>query len=179
MFEFLYLGNLIPSKGIPDLLEACHLLSECSPDFICHIAGADTKEMSAESIRTQYKLPQIIIHGAVCGQKKMGLWQRAQALVFPTHYHNECFPLVILEAMQQGLPVISTPMGAIPDMVIHEQTGLLIPSQDSKALFHAMLRLMSSGDLTRKLGEAAATSYRKYFTFCNFENNLIRILAES
>ena len=179
MFEFLYLGNLIPAKGIPELLEACHLLSECSPDFICHIAGADTKELSAETIRTHHKLPQLIIHGAVSGQNKLALWQRAQALVFPTNYHNECFPLVILEAMQQGLPVIITPVGAIPDMIIHEKTGLLIPTQDSKALFHAMLRLMNSGNLARKLGESAATHHRKYFTFCNFENNLIRILAES
>ncbi len=179
MFEFLYLGNLIPDKGIPELLEACHLLAECSPDFICHIAGADTIEMSAETIKERHKLPQLIIHGAVSGQTKMALWKQAQALVFPTYYHNECFPLVILEAMQQGLPVISTPVGAIPDMVIHEQTGLLIPTHDSKALFHAMRRLMHSDRLARKLGESAATIYRKYFTFSNFENNLIRILAES
>ena len=55
--------------------------------------------------------------GKKYGDYKYEIFQSSDIFVFPTFYHNECFPLVLLEAMMFGLPVISTSEGGIPDIV--------------------------------------------------------------
>lgn len=69
------------------------------------------------------------------------LYERCDALVLPTR--ADCFSLASIEAMATGLPVISCPIGGIPEIVEHEQTGLLVPPDDGRALLatiHALVR---------------------------------------
>ena len=72
--------------------------------------------------------------GPKFGAQKSAILQHADIFVFPTYYPNECFPLVLLEAMQQHLPIISTHEGGIPEMVMQGRNGMLVEASDKTAL---------------------------------------------
>lgn len=178
--NFLYLGNLIPEKGVLVLLEACRILAKEHKTFRCHIVGAGTKALCVEECRTLVENLNLVdvveVHGPLYGDEKEKMWERCDVFVFPTFYHNECFPLVILEAMQHALLVIATPVGAIPDMVIDEKTGHLVPIQDVKALSDTMLLIMNNTSLLRRMGERGHERYLDNYTTKHFEENLTDIL---
>lgn len=180
MIHFLFLGNLIPSKGVPILLEACRFLREKGLSFHCHIAGAPTGEMSLEQARHMMQERSlttcVTLYGGVYGNNKEELFKQCHVFVFPTQYPNECFPLVLLEAMQHALPIIATPVGAIPDMVEDGVSGLIIPEQDAKALAEAMQGFIEHPERIRSMGEAARERFLGKYTKTHFEQNLINIL---
>ncbi len=183
MTHFLFLGNLILSKGILVLLDACGQLARLEREFHCNIVGAGTKELSLASLQKEIAQnglkEHVTTYGAKYGQEKESFWQQANAFILPTFYGNECFPLVILEAMQHALPVISTPVGAIPDMVDEGVTGLLVPTGDAGALARAMRRLMDAPEAARAMGRAGLARFLERHTTQQFEHNLLRILQDA
>lgn len=180
MIHFLFLGNLIPSKGVPILLEACRILREKGLSFHCHIAGAPTGKMSLEQARhivqERSLTTCVTLYGGVYGNNKEELFKQCHVFVFPTQYPNECFPLVLLEAMRHALPIIATPVGAIPDMVEDGVTGLIIPEQDAEALAEAMQSFIEHPERIRSMGEAARERFLHSYTADHFEQRLLRIL---
>jgi glycosyltransferase involved in cell wall biosynthesis len=89
------------------------------------------------------------------------LMRAADALLYPTLADNH--PLVLLEAAAQELAVASFAAGGVPEIVRHEETGLLAPPGDDKAFAHAALRLLSDSGLARRLGRAARDRGEKRF----------------
>lgn len=180
--EFLYLGNLIPEKGVLVLFEACRYLVHEGKPFRCHIVGAGTKKLSVDDCRAlvdDFNLSDLVeVHGPLYGEEKEKMWKQCDVFVFPTFYHNECFPLVILEAMQHSLPVIATPVGAIPDMVIEGKSGMLVPTNDAQALANAILEIIRNPDLIVKMGSGGKLRYQERFTTNQFEETLLSVLSE-
>ncbi len=180
MFEFIFLGNLVVEKGVDVLLSACRELQGSSCRFTCHIVGASSEHYSVESCRSAVEAiglqAHVCVHGPLYGRDKEDMLQRVQAMVFPTFYHNECFPFVILEAMKYGLPVISTEEGAIPDMVIHGENGLLVEKRNSKALAAAMQQLAENPELAAQMGRKGRSLYEAAFTQSAFEQRVCDIL---
>jgi glycosyltransferase involved in cell wall biosynthesis len=76
----------------------------------------------------------------------------------------EGLPLVVLEAMSQGVPVVATDVGGMPEAVIDGETGLLIPPRDPAALTAAITRILGDADLTLRMRQAALTRFRQRFT---------------
>ena len=168
-------------KGVLVLLQACEELKKVNQDFVCHYVGAAGKEMSLEqfgALVAERKLKeQVKIHGPLYGAEKEAMLSRVDALVFPTYYHNECFPFVILEAMKAGLPVISTEEGAIPDMVVNGENGLLVARKDAVALAEAMQQLAENRELAAKMGACGKERYEAQYKaehFINAVRNLLR-----
>ena len=181
MMHFLTISNLNSSKGTWTLLEACrHLQERGVHDFRVHFVGAGTAEISEEAFRgaieTQGLSGVAQYHGRLYGEEKERLLQKGDVFVHPTL--NDCFPLVLLEAMQHALPIIATPVGAIPDMVEDGVSGLIIPDQDAKALAEAMQGFIEHPERISSMGEAALDRFRKYFTKSFFEKRLTIILKE-
>lgn len=180
MFEFLYLGNLMVEKGVLVLLQACEELRRECPEFICHFVGAASMDMGLDEFRAQVAERQlqgnVIVHGPLYGADKEAMLSRVGALVFPTYYHNECFPFVILEAMKAGLPVISTEEGAIPDMVVNGESGLLVARKDCTALAGAMRSLMENRQLALKMGACGKEHYEARFKTEHFINTVRDLL---
>ena len=178
--HFLTISNLNSSKGTWILLEACRLLQERgAPDFCVHFVGAGTAKISEEDFRgtidTQGLCGVAQYHGSLYGEEKERLLQQADVFVHPTL--NDCFPLVLLEAMQHALPIIATPVGAIPDIVEDGVTGLIVPEQDAKALAEAMQSFIEHSERIRSMGEAARERFLHSYTADHFEQRLLRILA--
>ena len=105
-------------------------------------------------------------------------WKDADIFVFPTYYHNECFPLVILEAMEQGLPVISTNEGGIRDEVKDGKNGFVVKPQDAVALADAIQRLQDDKDARQTMGAEGRRMFKEQFTMECFENNIKGILID-
>ena len=141
--EYLYLGNLMIGKGIYILLDACEKLKTEFQQFTCHFAGAETSELSMQDMHREVQKRNlqnyVQIHGPLYNQEKEVLLNQVNVFVFPTYI--DCFPLVILEAMKHGLPVIATPEGAIPDMIKDGENGIIVEQKNSTALAKAMKQL--------------------------------------
>ena len=92
----------------------------------------------------------VFAHGKIIGAEKIKMFQQSDLFVFPTYY--DCFPLALLEAMDFGLPIISTFEGGIQDIVIDNYNGLLIKQKDTKALIEKISLLISQPELRKKMG---------------------------
>lgn len=113
--------------------------------------------------------------GRKYGEEKEAVFHESDIFVFPSFYSNECFPLVLLEAMQFGIPIITTKEGAIPDLVIEGVNGYLIDSADPVTLANKISTLLQSTNLRRKMGTECRNRIQKY-SIKAFEQDVIRAL---
>ncbi|MDP4238380.1 MAG: glycosyltransferase family 4 protein [Bacteroidota bacterium] len=175
--QILFLSNLILSKGIVVLLDACSLLKEKKIDFKCHLIGGED-ELNAFQLNDYVKQKGLEEHvdylGMKYGREKRAAFARADIFAFPTC--NDCFPLVLLEAMCDGLPVVSTFEGGIPDIVEEGITGFLVPQRNAKALAEKLEVLIKNPELRQQMGKAGRLKYKKEFTLEIFEQRLKNIL---
>jgi glycosyltransferase involved in cell wall biosynthesis len=88
---------------------------------------------------------------------------------------SEGFPLVILEAMAAGCPVISTRVGAIPEVVLDGVTGILVEKQNPQQLAQAMITLIENPDLRRQMGQAGRKRFEEHFTFDRCIDRMIAV----
>ena len=179
--QILFLSNMIKEKGVYVLLDACKTLSDRNIPFVCHFVGAWT-EVTEEELKGKVAelnlTRQVHLHGKKTGAAKEAYLQNADIFVFPTSYHNECFPLVNLEAMQFSLPVISTTVGGIPDMVTDGKTGYLIPPNNASVLAEKLVYLINNPSVRESMGAQGRKLYEARFTLEKFETNMQNILSD-
>lgn len=179
--ELLFLSNLIESKGVFVLLEACEILKQKGMVFHCTYVGGEG-DVNAQQFQEKTKelglTDQVAYVGKKYGEEKDEFLFRADIFAFPTYYHNECFPLVLLEAMQYCLPTVSTFEGGIPDVIEDGKTGFLVPKKNTIALAEKLELLISNPELRNKLGKAGREKYENEFTINLFEQRLKDILSE-
>lgn len=179
--KFLFLSNMINEKGVLELLNACHLLVSKNREFECHFVGAwsDITEHDFNQVVLKLDISkQIFAHGKKYNEDKLDFFIMADVFVFPTYYHNETFGLVILEAMQAGLPVISTFEGGIPDVVKDGVTGLLVEQRNTEMLANKMEYLIDSPEICKKMGIAGKNRYLELFQLPIFEDRMANILDD-
>ena len=178
--EILFLSNLLPDKGVIDLLDACRLLMESGYRFTCRVAGAPSAGITGEQFARlvgERNLADVVRYdGPLYGSEKQDAWAGADMLVLPTR--NDSFPLVILEAMAAGLAVVSTREGGILDEVEDGVTGILCDKEDPSALADSIGRLLDRPDVCRKMGEAGRLRYERLFTKKAFEQRFVDILKQ-
>jgi len=177
--EILFLSHLIRSKGILVLIDACSILREKGIEFHCTVVGGDAelKKRGLETIVTEKGLSSFIsVVGPKHGDEKNELMRSADIFVQPTY--NDCMPLVFLEAMQYSLPIVSTPEGAIPDVVDDGVTGYLVPQRDAVTLAGKLEVLIRDADERVKMGAAGRSKYKRDFTLEKFEIRLKEIFEE-
>ena len=173
--KILFLSNLIDSKGIFILLDACMILMQRGIEFECDFIGAEG-DLSVDKFNKRVLQNGLKKHVSYLGKKygkdKQDSFIDADIFAFPTYYHNECFPLVLLEAMQFSLPIVSTFEGGIPDIVEDGVTGYLVPQRDVEALANKLEALINNSELRIMMGKAGRQKYEKEFTLDKFENCL-------
>lgn len=179
--RILFFSNLIESKGIYVLLEALSILKNEGVKFDLTIVGG---EGDISSIHLQDKISDLELEdccrylGKMFDKEKEKIFTSSDLFVFPTYYELECFPLVLLEAMQYSLPVISTFEGGIRDIVIENETGILVKQKDIHSLASAIKLLVEKPELRIKMGKAGRLRYEERFTISHFENKLYSILVD-
>jgi glycosyltransferase involved in cell wall biosynthesis len=91
---------------------------------------------------------------------------------------RESFPLVLLEAMASGLPVVATAVGGIPEMVVDGETGLLVPANNSQALAHAINSLLDEPARMKAMGARGKERVRKHFTWDKVAQRMVGYFRE-
>jgi len=134
--EVLYAGRLSAEKGILDLLAA---------------ADNGMKLTIAGDGPLRERVPDAL--GFVTHDQLGPLYQRAAVVAVPSH--REGFGVVCAEAMAHGRPVVAGAVGGLLDLVVHEETGLLVPPRDVQALREALHRLLADEKLRARLGANA------------------------
>lgn len=179
--HILFLSNLLVSKGVVVLLDALQILKGKGCSFVCDFVGGETTEMTVAMFGSEVAKRGLegmsVYHGRKYGKDKETFFHSADMFVFPTFYHNECFPLVLLEAMEHGLPCISTMEGGIPGIVDDGKTGYLVPKHDAVTLADRMQMLLADTDLRSKLGKAGKEKFEREFTLEVFEKRMAEILS--
>ncbi|MFN2471666.1 MAG: glycosyltransferase family 4 protein [Gaiellaceae bacterium] len=156
--EVLYAGRLSREKGVLDLLEAAD--------------GLNLSVVGDGPLRAQ--MPQAT--GFVPNAELQQRLARAAVVACPSH--REGFGVVCLEAMAHGRPVVAAAVGGLRDLVVHEETGLLVPPRDPAALRQALVRLLADGDLRRRLGEAARERAASEFSWERVGDLLLAAYAD-
>ncbi|HEX2121129.1 MAG TPA: glycosyltransferase family 4 protein [Thermoanaerobaculia bacterium] len=151
--SLLFVGRLAVEKGIGDLLEAMRML----PDVRLSIAGQGPLEASLP------RLPNVTFLGAVPRAQLGALYRAADVLVAPSI--SEALPMVVLEALAAGTPVVACPAGDIPLVVRDGENGLLVPPRDPQALANAIRSLAADRGRLRALAANARPSVLPRFSW--------------
>ena len=179
--HILFLSNLIESKGVIVLLDALKILKDNGRNFVCNFVGGETAEIDESRFNDEVNKRDLgnfaIYNGKKFGEEKMAFYQEADMMVFPTYYHNECFPLVLLEAMQCGVACISADEAAIPEMIDDGKTGLLIHKgvngiPSSEDVSTAIEKLITNRQLCCQMGQKGRSKYKRMYTLSLFEQRI-------
>jgi colanic acid/amylovoran biosynthesis glycosyltransferase len=172
-------GRLIAKKGFADLIRACGLLVERGRLVQCEIIGEGPLEDELRAQIDQLNLQdRIALSGAKPQREVRQRLAAASVFVLPSVVDAESgmdnLPTVIMEAMATGLPVISTDIGGIPEMVVQNETGFLVQPGDAAALAGAIEKLIDDRLLAQRLGEAGYQRAQRLFSI---EKNVHELCA--
>lgn len=181
--QLLFLSNLIPSKGVYILLDACKILKEKGYKFICNFVGGESKEITKvifeQAVEERDIKDVAIYHGPKYGNDKIQTFTKADIFVFPTFYNNECFPLVLLEAMQYKLPIITTDEGGICDIVKDGKNGFVCTKESVQSTAYAIEILLDSKEKRAEFGSNGYNLFQEYFTLDKFNKNITEIIKDN
>jgi glycosyltransferase involved in cell wall biosynthesis len=153
-------GSLEEVKGHRFLIEACGMLRDRGLQFQCHLVGeGPLRKAVVAQIDGLGLTDHVVMHGARSRDAVAHLLSCADAAVLASHPtregRREGIPVALMEAMASGLPVVSTDISGIPELIESGTTGVLVPSGDATALAGALLQLAEDAALRDRLGRAA------------------------
>lgn len=205
--HLLFLSNLIESKGVVDLLDACKILKDNGYRFICNFVGGETNDFDArhfnEEVRKrgldstacflgegygkhkvyQYPNSNVLMHaqgryvnylGRSYGKEKEQILEDSDIFIFPTF--NECFPLVLLEAMRHKLAIVTTDEGGITDIVTDGENGLICKKRSPQDLASKIIFLLENPSKIVEMGACGRRVYENKFVLSQFETNIAVLL---
>lgn len=155
--KVLYIGALVRHKGVDFLLRAFKWVSERRRGCRLLIVGD-----GAEKDRLMGLRDELEVETEFCGYVDdiSGILRESDVLVLPSR--DEGFGLVLLEAMAAGLPVVATRVGGIPEIVRHNENGLLVERGDVNALADAILKVLEDEDLRNRLVEGGLKTVERF-----------------
>jgi glycosyltransferase involved in cell wall biosynthesis len=166
--RILSVGTLHEVKGQTFLIEACRRLAERGVDFECHLVG-DGPDRAAlmDQIRKAGLERRVQLVGQKTRQEIVALLAEADVFVAPSvpsrSGRKEGIPVVLMEAMACGIAVVASDLSGIPELVVHQRSGLLTQPRDVNALANALERLARDDELRRELGQAARATVLEDF----------------
>ena len=176
--RLLFLSNLIISKGVFVLLDALKILKHRGYTFICDFVGGGTKEISSstfeEEVKNRHLEDIVFYHGRKYGDEKDVVFKKSDIFVFPTN--EDCFPLVLLEAMSYHLPIVTTNEGAIPDEVIDGENGLIGEQKNPRSVADCIEKLLCDKKMRKEMGKNGYQKLIEHFTIDVYESNIRNIL---
>ena len=164
----LSVGRLVPKKGFRDLIAACRTLDHNGIRFRCIIVGEGPLRGAMEADIARHGLSGIVtLKGAMTHADLVALYGEADIFVLSpcvvADGDRDGIPNVIVEAMASGVPVVSTSVSGIPELVQNDVTGLLVPSESQMALAAALRRLLGDPQYGTKLARNARARIERDF----------------
>ena len=165
----LSIGRLREKKGFHILIEACRQLKDRGIAFRCEIVG-----YGPEQEKLQRQISKADLNDCLYLRGKLGhadvieLFRQACLFVLPciigSDGDRDGIPNVILEALAMKVPVITTAVSGIPEIIDHRKTGLLVKQGDASALAGSLLQLLNNPELGRTLANAGYQRVREMFS---------------
>ena len=149
-----------PEKGLRTFLEAAARVSPLLPNVRFLVVGDGPLRGELEALAEHVRIDESVRFLGFRSDAR-ALVELLDVLVVPSL--SEGAPLVVLEAMAAGIPVVASAVGGIPDQVRHEKEGLLVPPGDSTALGDALISLLQNPARARQLGEAGHQRWASEF----------------
>ena len=174
IFQLLCVARLIEQKGLLYLLEACRLIKDRGLTFHCEIIGGPEEELFMNYLLELRKLHRkldlndsVTFTGKRSFEKVLEKYRSSHIFVMPSVIgkdgSRDITPNSLIEAMAMKLPVVSTMVTAIPEIIENGVSGMLVPPADAKALADAIMRLVNDGELRKRLGENARKQVENQF----------------
>ena len=152
----LYVGKQSFGKGTDVLLEAARRVHASEPTARFLLAGRQDPLVPLPDDE------RIVATGALPHEDVLPLYAAADVVVLPAVW-KEPFPRSLLEAMAAGKPVVATRSGGIPELVVHEETGLLVAAKQPEAFAEAVVHLIRDRDLAHRMGADGKRRLRQVF----------------
>jgi len=167
--EILFAGRLIPRKGVDILIRAVPLIHQKVPVRL-HVVGDGPMAKPWKDLTRQMELDStILFHGVIENSELEKRYASADVFVLPAlvddHGDTEGLGVVLIEALSFGTPVVASNVGGIPDIVIQNETGLLVPPEDPESLAQAVIHVLMDTDLSNRLAEAGLKHVQTYFNW--------------
>ena len=160
---FLFLGNFSQTaahKGFDILIDAWSKVVEQEPEARLIMAGGGDSSQW-QNLAKEMGIGETIAFPGYCTDTEM-LWLQVGCLVLPSR--KEGMSNALLEANSYGLPAIVSDVPGVREVVVDEETGIIVPIADSRALYEAILKMLRNPDLRRSYGDAALTRVSTHFS---------------
>jgi glycosyltransferase involved in cell wall biosynthesis len=161
--RLVYIGRVAREKGLYETLQGMRLAHELGVDARLVIAGNGAEETRLRRYAQALGVaPRVCFVGSVFGRDKVRLLAGADVMILPSY--SEGLPYALLEGMAAGIPVIATPVGAIPDVVSDGIHGFLVPTRDGKAIAEALAVLAGDRERLSWMSRACRRRIRAAFS---------------
>lgn len=182
ILNILFVSNLIKEKGVYILIDSLKKLIDEDFNFKCRIVGEEG-DLSLNEVKSYIKKlnlsKSVFLLGPKYGNEKDAIFEKSDLFVLPTFYSNECMPLVILEAMKYEMPVISTNIGAIPDLIINNKTGKIINNLNISTLSNSIKYFLLNKNKLSSYGKAGEKRFKNFYTKDEYNKNIFVLLKKS
>jgi len=172
----LFMGDLSASKGAFDLVEAIPLVIANFPHVHFVLCGNDHDGIVHSKIRANGVADSVQLPGFVLGREKLHQLQQASIFVLPSY--EEGVPIAILEAMAAGLPIVTTPVGGIPDILEHGENALLVEPGDVEGLACGIIDLLRNETLRTRMSLANRRKAEEEFDLSIFLDRLQEVYRQ-
>ncbi|MCR4405517.1 MAG: glycosyltransferase [Anaerolineae bacterium] len=175
----LTVGRLVEKKGLQYLVKACRILVEQGYEFECLIVGQGPEEKMLRQLIREYGLGERVhLLGAMPQERVRELFRRADLFVLPcvvaSNGDRDGIPVVLIEAMAMGLPVVSTSLSGIPELIENGVSGWVVSPHDEEELAGAMAKLLRDPHQRARMG---AVGRRKVLEEFNIERSAAQLCA--
>ncbi|MDM8527949.1 glycosyltransferase [Anaerolineales bacterium HSG24] len=177
-FRIVHVGSVEHRKGQDVLLKALNLLPEPIKQKVsCYFVGRILTQSFYQELSKLIPIGEDI--------RFLGEMSREQALdhirsadLFVLSSRDEVLPVTILEAMALGKAIVATDVGGVAEIIEHRTNGLLVPSEDERALVICLMRLFYDRDYGQQLGEQARQTFQKNLTLDRFGEEMVQLIQE-
>jgi glycosyltransferase involved in cell wall biosynthesis len=171
-----FLGQLGARKGTPQFVQALAMLRD-EDNWEATIAGDGEIPETLGLVESLGLAQRVSIPGWLSGAATEALLNRTDILALPSFSEN--LPMVILEAFAHGVPVVSTPVGAIPEVVQDQRNGLIVDVGDVNGLAEALRRLVNDPGFRRALGDNALRDHQDKYEIEKYVMQLAALWVEA
>jgi colanic acid/amylovoran biosynthesis glycosyltransferase len=180
-FTIVCVGSLEEKKGQTYLVEACRLLKQRGLDFVCHLIGdGQSREALEQQIQVAGLSGLVRLEGGQPRDQVVRMLRQADVVALPSIVTKsgkmEGIPVALMEPLACEVPVVSTRISGIPELVEDGVTGLLVPPQDPAALAGALERLARDPELGRRMGRAGRAKVLREFDLSDSTAKLAQLM---
>jgi glycosyltransferase involved in cell wall biosynthesis len=152
-FRLIFVSRLIPTKGLLETIRAVSILRDEGFEVCLDVLGDGETRLPAEELAKSLKIGEFVnFHGHIAEETVQEFYRKSDLLVFPT-FHIEGFPMVIFNALQFGLPVVTTKIRAAADYLRESENCLFCEAKNAESVAEKIAEILQNKDLRVRMSE--------------------------